>query len=55
MSLVDKGVKGVESESKDSEGAFFFYLIVTFSNLMELRGKTEGERGVLAVKISKDF
>ena len=33
----------------------FFFGIVTFSNQMESKGKTEGERGVLTVKISRDF
>ena len=52
---MDNGVNGVEAESNVTKGAFFFFLIVTFSNLMELRGKTEGESGVLAENISKDF
>ena len=34
---------------------FFFFLIVTFSNRMESKGKTEGERGVFTIKISRDF
>ena len=42
----------------DSRGGledFFFRLIVTFSNLMESRGRIDGERGVLSVNILKDF
>ena len=34
---------------------FFFRLIVTFSNRIESRGRTDGERGVLSEKILKDF
>ena len=52
---MENGVNGAEAESNVSEGAFFFFLIVTFSNLMESRGRTEGESGVLAENISKDF
>ena len=43
------------AKSKSSRGAFLFFLIVTFSNLMESRGRTKGERGVFAENISKYF
>ena len=48
-------MNGVGAESKSSRGDFFFFLIVTFSNLMESTGKTEGERGDFTENISKDF
>ena len=33
----------------------FFLLIVTFSNLIESRGRIEGDRGFLSEKMFKDF
>ena len=38
------------------EGFFdFFFLIVTFSNLMDSRGRTDGERGDLSEKMFRVF
>ena len=54
LSLVDKEVYGARTASRGGFD-FFFLLIVTFSNLMESSGRTEGERGVLSEKILKDF
>ena len=48
-------MNGAGSKSEVERGAFFFFLIVTFSNRMEYKGKTEGERGVFTENISKDF
>ena len=55
---MDKGVYGVGTRSTESRWSlfnFFFLLIVTFSNRIESRGRTEGERGVLSEKILRDF
>ena len=53
--LVDKGVYEAGTGAKISEGFFSFFLIVTFLKRIESKGKTEGERGVLGEKISRDF
>ena len=42
---------GAGAKFEFERGAFFF----TFSNRMEFRGKTDGERGVFTENISKDF
>ena len=55
---MDKGVYGAGKMSTESRWGlinFFFLLIVTFSNRIESRGRTEGERGVLSEKILRDF
>ena len=44
-----------EQEPNAQMGLFSFFLITTFSKRIESKGKTEGERGVLAEKISRDF
>ena len=55
---MDKGVYGAKTKSTESRWGlvdFFFLLIVTFSNRIESRGRTEGDRGVLSEKILNDF
>ena len=55
---MDKGVYRAETRSTESSGGLFilfFLLIVTFSNRIESRGRTEGERGVLSEKILRYF
>ena len=42
-------------DPQHQEEIFFFHLIVTFSNRMESRGRTEGESGVVSEKIIRDF
>ena len=50
---------GETSDNSSSEGNFFFFffplLIVTFSNRMDSRGRTDGDKGVLRKKMLKDF
>ena len=57
LSLEDRGVYWmVDGEKSEDKGGnfLFFFRIVTFSKCMESKGRTDGERGVLAEKISKE-
>lgn len=43
-------------DQKETSSFFFFpLLIVTFSNLMDSRGRTDGDNGVLSMKMLRDF
>ena len=55
--LTKSGVKGrVSYPTIGLEAGFFLaFLIVTFSNLIESKGRVDGERGDLADKIERDF
>ena len=52
----ESGMYGGEPEERIRGSLFSLgFLIVTLANLIELRGRMEGELGVEAVKMERDF
>ena len=58
MIRIERGIYGGESEERSTLGSLFplgAFLTLTFTNLMELRWRVEGEVGEAAVKIERDI